>query len=224
MSKMLNCFGRVNALVNSNGVVLLETSTPGTYNLDLGNGIYRIALIGGGGGGGKTYWAAGHTIFYRYAKGGVAATADLYVDVPLDCTATITVGDGGHSDSRTSGADTTATGGSASSIIGIPNLVLNCGPGTAGNISSQTSYPGTMGALTLSGDAILRVDMNSNEHPITSTSTSGVRANTNWPTDTSRGRGGGCSAGTGGTIWGGGSGYVLIRYYNRNYFNLDDME
>jgi hypothetical protein len=224
MSKLLNCFGKVNALVNSNGVVLLETSTPGTYNLDLGNGIYRIALIGGGGGGGKTYWAAGHEIFYRYAKGGVGATVDMYVDVPLDCTATITVGGGGHSDSRTSGADTTATDGTGSSIIGIPNLVVSCGYGTAGNIVSKTGYPGTMGALTLSGDAILRVDMNSNEHPITSTATSGVRANTNWPTDTSRGRGGGCSAGTGGTIWGGGAGYVLIRYYNRNYFNLDDME
>lgn len=224
MSKLLNCFGRVNALVNSNGVILLETSTPGTYNLDLGNGIYRIALIGGGGGGGKTYWASGHTILYRYAKGGVAATADLYVDVPTDCTATITLGAGGSSDSRTSGADTTATGGSASSIVGIPNLVLNCGPGTAGNISSQTSYPGTMGSLTLSGDAILRVDMNSNDHPLVSTATSGTRANTNWPTQSSLGRGGGCSSGIGGTIWNGGAPYCLIRYYNRNYFDWDNVE
>lgn len=224
MSKLLNCFGKVNALVNSNGVILLETSTPGTYNLDLGNGIYRIALIGGGGGGGKTYWGAGHTILYRYAKGGVAATADLYVDVPTNCTATITLGAGGSSNSTTSGADTAATNGSASSIIGIPNLVLNCGPGTAGNISSQTSYPGTMGELTLSGDAILRVDMNSNEHPLTSTATSGVRANTNWPTNTALGRGGGCSSGISGTVWNGGAPYCLIRYYNRNYFNLDDME
>lgn len=223
MSKFLNCFGRVNALVNSNGVVLLETSVAGTYNLDLGQGIYRIVLIGGGGGGGKTYYAAGHEILYRYAKGGVAATADLYVDVPIDCTATITLGVGGRSDSRTSGADTTATDGTGSSIIGIPNLVLNCGPGTAGNVVSRTGYPGSMGNLTLSGDAILRVDMNSNEHPITSTATSGVRANTNWPTNTVLGRGGGCSAGTDGYIYAGGPAYCLIRYYNRNYFNLDEM-
>ena len=53
MSKLLNCFGKVNALVNSNGVVLLETSVSGTHTLDLGNGIYRIVLIGAGGGGGK---------------------------------------------------------------------------------------------------------------------------------------------------------------------------
>lgn len=223
MSKLLNCFGKVNALVNSNGLVLLETSVAGTHTLDLGQGIYRIVLIGGGGGGGKTYWGAGHTILYRYAKGGVAATADLYVDVPTDCTATITLGVGGSSDSRISGADTTATDGTGSSIIGIPNLVLNCGPGTAGNVISRTDYPGTMGNLTLSGDAILRVDMNSNEHPITSTATSGVRANTNWPTNTALGRGGGCSAGTGGTQWAGGAPYCLIRYYNRNYFNLDEM-
>lgn len=223
MSKLLNCFGKVNALVNSNGVVLLETSVAGTYNLDLGQGIYRIALIGGGGGGGKMYWAAGHEIFYRYAKGGVGATADLYVDVPTNCTATITVGAGGHSDSR-GDADTTALDGTGSSIVGIPNLVLNCGYGTAGNVVSRTGHPGTMGNLTLSGDAILRVDMNSNEHPITSTATSGVRANTNWPTNTVLGRGGGCSAGQGGSVWGGGVGYCLIRYYNRNYFNLDDME
>lgn len=223
MSKLLNCFGKVNALVNSNGVVLLETSTPGTYNLDLGQGIYRIALIGGGGGGGKTYWAAGHEVFYRYAKGGVAATADLYVDVPIDCTATITIGSGGHTDSRTSGEDTTATGGTGSSIVGIPNLVLNCGPGTAGNIVSKTGYPGTMGNLTLSGSAILRVDMNSNEHPIVSTATAGPRSNTNWSTNVTLGRGGGCSAGTGGYIYGGGPAYCLIRYYNRNYFNLDEM-
>lgn len=223
MSKFLNCFGRVNALVNSNGVVLLETSVAGTYNLDLGQGIYRIVLIGGGGGGGKTYWGAGHTFIYRYAKGGVAATADLYVDVPIDCTATITLGAGGHSDSRTSGADTTATDGTGSSIIGIPNLVLNCGPGTAGNVVSRTSYPGSMGNLTLSGDAILRVDMNSNEHPITSTTASGVRVNINWPTNRALGRGGGCAAGPGGYIYAGGPAYCLIRYYNRNYFNLDEM-
>lgn len=223
MSKFLNCFGRVNALVNSNGVVLLETSVTGTHTLDLGQGIYRIVLIGGGGGGGKTYWAVGHEFVYRYAKGGVAATADLYVDVPIDCTATITLGAGGHSDSRNSGADTTATDGTGSSIIGIPNLVLNCGPGTAGNVVSRTSYPGSMGNLTLSGDAILRVDMNSNEHPITSTAASGVRANTNWPTNTALGRGGGYSAGNGATLWSGGASYCLIRYYNRNYFNLDEM-
>lgn len=223
MSKLLNCFGKVNALVNSNGVVLLETSVTGTHTLDLGQGIYRIVLIGGGGGGGKTYWGAGHTTLYRYAKGGVGATVDMYVDVPLDCTATITLGDGGSSNSRTSGADTTATNGTGSSITGIPNLVVNCGPGTAGNIVSKTGYPGTMGALTLSGDAILRVDMNSNEHPITSTATSGVRANTNWPTNTALGRGGGCSAGIGGFVYNGGSAYCLIRYYNRNYFNLDEM-
>lgn len=224
MSKLLNCFGKVNALVNSNGVVLLETSVAGTYNLDLGQGIYRIVLIGGGGGGGKTYWTAGHEVLYRYAKGGVAATADLYVDVPIDCTATITLGLGGNTDSRTSGENTNATSGTGSSIIGIPNLVLNCGPGTAGNIVSKTSYPGTMGNLTLSGSAILRVDMNSNEHPITSTATAGVRSNTNWPTNATLGRGGGCSAGTGGYIYNGGPAYCLIRYYNRNYFNLDDME
>ena len=222
MSRLLNCFGKINALVNSNGVVLLEANAAGTYNLDLGQGIYRIVLIGGGGGGAKMYWAAGHEVFYRYAKGGVAATADVYVDVPTNCSATIVVGTGGSSDSR-GNYDTTATDGAPSYITGIPNLVLNCGNGTAGNIYSHTSTPGTMGNLTLSGDAILRVDMNSNDHPIISTATSGVRTNTNWPTNTAFGRGGGCSAGQGGTVWSGGVGYCLIRYYNRNYFNLDEV-
>lgn len=221
MSKFLNCFGKVNALVNSNGVVLLDTTESGTHTLDMGQGIYRIVLIGGGGGGAGMRYGEGHTLFKRYAKGGVAATTDFFLDVPTDCTATIVIGSGGTSDER-GDADTTATDGTPSYITGIPGLVLHCGNGTAGNVRSRTGYPGTMGSLTLESDNILRVDMNSNEHPITSTATAGVRANTNWPTNTVYGRGGGVIIGT--AIYLGGTGYCLVRYYNRNYFNLDDIE
>lgn len=220
MSKFLNCFGRVNALVNSNGVVLLDSTESGTHILDLGQGIYRIALIGGGGGGAKMQYAAGHNLFNVYAKGGVAATADFWLDITQDCTATVVVGSGGAPDSR-GDTDTTATNGTPSYITGIPGLTLYCGNGTAGNVYSRNSSPGTMGTLTLQSNDILRVDMNSNEHPITSTATAGVRPNTNWPTNTIYGRGGGVS---GNYLYYGGTGYCLIRYYNRNYFNLDDME
>ena len=218
MAKFLNCFGKVNALVNSNGVALLDTTESGTHTVEMGQGIYRIVLIGGGGGGAHMQWAAGHELFHRYAKGGVAATTDFWLDVPNNCTATVVIGSGGAPDSR-GDSDTTATDGTPSYITGIPGLTLHCANGTAGNVYSHTGYPGTMGVLTLQSDDLLRVDMNSNEHPITSTATQGVRANTNWPTNTVYGRGGGVS---GNYLYYGGTGYCLIRYYNRNYFHWED--
>lgn len=222
MSRLLNCFGRIETEVDTSGYSLLDTLVAGEYQVEMGPGIYRIVLIGGGGGGGKMRWAAGHEAFYRYAQGGVGATLDFYFELTQATTATVTVGSGGHSDSR-GDADTTATGGTDSSITGIPGLVVSCGAGTAGNIVSRTPTAGTMGTAVLTGATIIRVDMNSNEHPIVSTTTSGIRANINWPTQSILGRGGGCSAGQGVYIYEGGAAYCYIQYFNKNYFHPEDI-
>lgn len=219
MSKLLNCFGRVETEVDASGYSLLETSTAGTYSVQMAPGIYRIVLIGSGGGGAKTVWGAGHSLFYAYAQGGVGATADIYVEVNNTVTATVVIGARGTSDNRTAGADTSATSGNAAYITGIPNLVLNCGAGTAGNIVSQVGHPGSMGWLNLSGSAIKQIDMNSNEHQITSSAVSNPRNNTNWPTYPAYGRGGGVSAGSVSVTYHGGTGYCYIRFYNKNYFH-----
>lgn len=223
MSRLLNCFGRIETEVDTSGYPLIDTSVPGQYEIEMGPGIYRIVLIGGGGGGAKTQWAAGHNLFYAYAQGGVAATADFFIETTVACIASITVGAGGASDYRLSGAGTTATNGNSSYILGIPDLTVNCGPGTAGYTAANTATPGTMGVLTLEGSSIIKVDMNSNEHPITSSTSYSVRNNLNWPTASNLGRGGGATAGSGGTVWNGGPGYVLIKYYNKNYFHPEDL-
>lgn len=218
MSRLLNSFGRVETEVDTSGYALLDTTVPGVYEVEMGPGIYRIVLIGGGGGGGKSRWAVGHDLLYAYARGGVAATADLYMELTQTAIATVTVGRGGTSDYR-GDMDSTATDGETSSILGIPNFELICGKGTAGNVYSHVGYPGTMGQVEVSGTTIMRIDMNSNEHPIPSTATSGTRTNLNWPTQATLGRGGGCAAGLSGTVYGGGSGYAYIQYFNKNYFH-----
>lgn len=223
MSRLLNCFGRVETEVDTSGYPLLDTSVAGTHTVEMGPGIYRIVLIGGGGGGAKMRWAAGHDVFYRYAKGGVGATLDFYFELTQVTTATVTLGHGGTTDSPGADVDVYGANGVGSSITGIPGFTIACGPGTGGYIVSRTPTAGIMGTATLSGPLIMKVDMNSNDHPITSTTTAGTRSNTNWPTQSALGRGGGCTAGQGGYIYPGGAAYCYIQYFNKNYFHPEDI-
>ena len=220
MKALLNCFGRTATHVNSDGYVVFDSSAYGTYSVGIGAGIYRIVLIGGGGGGAHCRYGAGHSIFNYYAQGGVAATFDGYVQVTKDSTLTITLGKSGTTSNSMDAGQVSVYGvdGNPSSITGIPGVTLYCGPGTAGKvINGNQGTAGTMGSATISGANILRIDMNSNDHPITSVASAGVRNNLNYATNSVLGRGGGVS---GNYVYQGGAPYCLILKVERENLGL----
>lgn len=223
MRMLLNSFGRVQTHVDNSGYVVFDSSTAGSHNINIGAGVYRVVLVGAGGGGAHCRYGAGHSLFNYYAQGGVAATIDVYLKVTKDSAITINLGAHGNTGNNMSGqVSVYGTDGATSSITGIPGVTLIAGPGTAGTvINGNQSNPGTMGTATISGANILRIDMNSNDHPIVSGSGGGRRSNVNYPTAATIGSGGGVTmAGNNVYIYHGGVSYCFIQKVEREQNGL----
>lgn len=223
MPSLLHCFGRTTTHIDHDGLVVFESNDTGSYNVGLGAGAYYVVLIGGGGGGAYCHYAAGHDLFDYYAQGGVAATFQGYLQVMNDCDVVVTLGDRGQTNSAISQGqvDVSGTSGTSSSIVGIPDITLSAGGGTFGKIVGGNSRTaGTMGVLTIFGSHFLKVDMNSNEHLIWSSTAAGYRRNTNYPTNNIFGQGGGRVNGYSGTDVLGGKPYCLIEKVEREHYEI----
>lgn len=183
---------------NAEPVLIFEQATPGTYTLSLSPGIYEMTIIGGGASG-LGMAAAGRG--FRF-QGGCGGTLQAKVRVSKSCTATLTVGAGGAKVSSSA-----MTAGNNSRIDGITDAVLIAGGGKT-DVDTNAAVGGSIGDNQVSGTAIHSVAIN-NPTAIRgggqayTIGTSGMipawrdtyeKWNTNWPEDTSRGKGGGPSA------------------------------
>ena len=194
MTSLLHSFGRTLTHVNNSGCIIFNSTDSGTYSAVLGAGVYHIILIGAGGGGAHCRYGAGHDLFDYYGQGGVAATIEVYIRVLSKTTITITLGAHGITGNSIGQGQVSVYGtdGAASSITGIANTTLYCGPGTAGKvISGNQPSAGVMGDAVISGPTILRILMNSNEHRIASGTVASYVRNSNYMTNYYYGRGGG---------------------------------
>lgn len=179
-------------------VTLLNTTDTGTYYVYMIPGVYDITACAPGGGGVCGY--NGRTGSYSgRAQGGVGGTVRIRVAVHSACTATVyippIVSGAGHwhgspsvynQDWVNAGEAWTAETAGNTTITGIPNLALTCYGGTGASFygttnASGTGTPGVQGWVGVSGSAIISTSINSNNTPITSLQTTGVRDNTNEP-------------------------------------------
>jgi hypothetical protein len=184
-------------------ILIYENSTAGTYAITLAAGKYEITLIGGGGGGAGM--RSSSVSNHHYAQGGVGGTLQFIANLATTANLQIVVGAGGSTASGTfsgAGSATTGTAGGASTITGFLNLAASAGGGKAGSIAPTSSSatnrtPGAIGTNSVGGIALLEALID-NPDPCTSlqgtsTGTSRTptgRVNSNWPTDTSRGKSG----------------------------------
>lgn len=222
MPRLLNSFGRTRTYVNNDGYVVFDSTTAGTYSVDLGAGIYNVILIGGGGGGAYCHYGSGHSILEFCTQGGVAGTIECIIRVRKDVTATLVLGNGGTTNTLLSQGNVSGDDGMVSSISGIEQVTLVAGRGTGGSISNGSyTTPGIMGTNTIGGDEVLKVIMDSNEHLIVSDSVKGPARNRNYQPNVFYGRGGGI-AGTGltPTIYAGGVPYCRIKKIETDLYNL----
>lgn len=222
MPNLLNSFGRIKTYVNNNGYVVFDSTTAGTYSINLGAGIYNVILIGGGGGGAYCHFGSGHSIIETWAQGGVAGTIDCVIRVEKDVTATLVLGAGGKTNTLISSqGDVSGLDGADSRLSGIPQVSLVAGHSTGGVIvNGYSTTPGTMGSNIISGSEILKINMDSNEHPIVSGSVRGPARNTNYSPNVFYGRGGGTTAGITPTIYEGGIPYCHIEKIETDLYNL----
>ena len=156
---------------------------------------------GGGGPGARSVVVNNH----HYAQGGVGGTLQFVAKLNANATVTLNLGDKGQTKIGTfgnSGTTINGTNGGFANIIGFGDLTAKAGGGGGAKIvssssSGSTRTAGAMGTNTISGSSVVEVLIN-NPTTITgrqSSSTSPSRtpsgcSNTNWPEDTSIGKGG----------------------------------
>lgn len=212
-------------LLNNKPIVRHEYRS-GIHNEILPAGDYRATLIGAGGGG---VGLQAQTAAFSWAQGGVGGTLQVEFSLATDTEITITVGAGQNPRTGSyqgSGFEYTAHNGGNTSITGIPNVVLKANGGTGAKfITAGTGgvrTVGVMGSTEVSG--VKRVLINNPNEikskdgyfllPATREPTGCV--NTNYPKNTTLGRGGDAgwkpSTSAYGTIVGmiSSNGYVLI--------------
>lgn len=172
-------------------VVLLDTSTPGSYTAYMLPGVYRITLAAGGGAGASCYYSrTGRS--GPGAKGGCGGTVQVDIALPQACTASVTIGAKpyrAHVNMANTGDSARGENGANIAITGIPNLTISCDGGTGGyvvagtNGVNATATPGVQGGVSVSGSSIIRVNVNSNNTPVISATGTGTlgQLNTNWP-------------------------------------------
>lgn len=199
--------GTAKLFFNAEPVLVFEQSTAGTYTLSLSAGMYLITIIGGGASGSSM---ASSTKGFRF-QGGCGGTLRVVVRVSKSCTVTVTVGAGGVKVSAS-----VMVAGNASRVDGIPDAVLIAGGGKT-DVDATSVLGGSIGDNQVSGTAVHSVAIN---NPTTirggaqsytirtggmvpAWRTSNEKLNTNWPEDTSRGKGGGPAAS-------GNSGFVRV--------------
>lgn len=230
MPNLLNSFGRTKTYVSNDGYIVFESSVPGTYPISLGSGIYHVVLIGGGGGGAHRFWRY-HSPDLARAQGGVGATIDCIVRIEENTIASVVVGAPGETKAIIDQGSATVLGsdGTSSGLYNIQNITLVASNGTGGRISGDTTLvAGVMGAASIIGNNILKVNMNSNDNPIVSqASTSyfspyGAIKNTNYMPNTSLGQGGGSDMEplSNPPLYQPGPGYCLIEKIDINLYDL----
>lgn len=177
---------------NAEPVLIFEQATPGTYTLSLSPGMYEMTMIGGGASG---MAMASSSKGYRF-QGGCGGTAQAIVRVSKSCTATLTVGAGGVKVSASA-----MVAGNNSRIDGITDAVLIAGGGKT-DVDATAVVGGSIGDNQISGTAIHSIAINNptairgggQSYTIKSggmiPAWRSTKENTNWPEDTSRGRGG----------------------------------
>jgi len=110
--------------------VIFESSTPGTYSVDiLTTGKYEVICVGGGGGGVR--WGNGNILAYQYAGGGSGGYSNLIQTLVKD-NYTVIIGGGGGWTSN--GANYAGTGGTSSF-----SDIVNATGGQGGKRSSTCS-------------------------------------------------------------------------------------
>ena len=185
-------------------VLIMESSTAGTYTQALSAGTYEITLIGGGGGASGRKCTTNST--YHYAQGGVGGTIQVTARLTSAATITIVVGSGGATKTGTfssaSGGTVTGNAGVASTVTGFTNLTLSAGGGTAGSTRATsttgcTRTVGVIGTNTASGTALVSTLINnpnactSSQASSTASARTGVgRDNDNWPENIDCGKSG----------------------------------
>ena len=187
-------------LLNNKPIVRYEYRS-GTYNETLAAGDYRITLIGAGGGG---IGVQARTTSFSWVQGGVGGTLQVEVSLATDTEITINVGAGQFPKTGSyagSGIEYTAHDGGNTPITGIPNVILKANGGTGAKfISAGTGGArtvGVMGSTEVSG--VKRVLINNPNEikskggyfllPGTTREPTGC-INTNYPKNTTFGRGG----------------------------------
>lgn len=204
---------------------MFEFATSGAHTQVIDAGIYDVWLVGGGGG--SAMLRASQTGTKSYARGGVGGVLHVRINVPVQTTITVNVGNGGTTRMGTftsSGVTSAGDNGTATTITGFANVSLSAGAGTGARVQSVSATAtnrdvGVQGANSASGSNLIAI-LENNVNRITSmdgtssaqTRTATGQPNTNWE-DTQKGCGGdvGWTSATNYILKAGGVGFVRIK-------------